>query len=222
MPKRNRIALHVGQRFGRWEIVGGPRRSSNSRLLWLCKCDCGTEREVVQSDLSQGKSRSCGCILNEKRGWNLRTHGHYRDAEYNIWKCMHQRCDNPKNPSHRHYGGRNIKICTEWGSFEVFFADMGMRPSPQHTVGRLDNDGPYCKENCEWQLPHIQSRNTRRTRWVTIDGVKLCLKDGAAALGIPYGRVMTRVRRGWPIDLALSAPLRTAYRRSQKLNDFQP
>lgn len=90
-------------------------------------------------------------------------HGHaatsHRTAEYRAWGAMRQRCNNPRNQRYDNYGGRGIQICQRWESFTNFLADMGTRPSPEHSLDRIDNDGDYDPQNCRWATRSEQQRN---------------------------------------------------------------
>lgn len=85
-------------------------------------------------------------------------------AEYRIWLAMLRRCRDPKYVNYDRYGGRGIFVCGRWLSYESFLSDMGRRPSPQHSIGRKNNDGPYSPENCGWETAKEQSRNKRPAR----------------------------------------------------------
>lgn len=83
--------------------------------------------------------------------------------EYRTWKSMLGRCRIKTSTSYKHYGARGISVCERWSSFENFLADMGRRPSPMHSIDRIDNDGNYEPGNCRWATTNVQSRNTRRS-----------------------------------------------------------
>lgn len=103
-------------------------------------------------------------------------------AEYLVWQNMRRRCHYLKYPSYHRYGGRGIAICERWDSYTSFLADMGPRPSPAHSLDRIDNDGNYTPENCRWALPYQQQRN--RCKTVLNDDLVKQIKDMHPALSI--------------------------------------
>jgi hypothetical protein len=86
--------------------------------------------------------------------------GYRSDTTYKSWKAMRERCNNPRKDNYHLYGGRGITVCPEWNSYPQFLADMGPRPD-EKTLGRLDGNGNYCKENCAWQTLSEQNSNRR-------------------------------------------------------------
>lgn len=128
------------------------------------------------------------------------THGHTGTYIYRIWKTMRSRCYLPSQRAFKHYGGRGIVVCDSWRwSFENFLADMGHRPTAKHSLDRLDNNGPYSPDNCEWSNKSAQMKNRRPcpSRGKVIE--KACFfgtcSDWAAALRITAKTVRVRVRR---------------------------
>jgi transposase len=121
-------------------------------------------------------------------------------SEYEIWHGMKQRCGNPNSRGYPKYGGRGIMVCDRWQQFDNFIADMGPRPSPDHTIDRIDNDGPYSPENCRWATWVEQNRNTRSNRIVIYDGQEMCVTEVAERLGLCKETVFWRLNHGFPLD----------------------
>jgi hypothetical protein len=99
---------------------------------------------------------------NRERILEQRKRGNTRKPEYATWVNMKQRCDNPAIRSYRWYGARGITVCARWrDSFENFLADMGQRPSPKHSIDRIDVNGNYEPNNCRWATKQEQIANMR-------------------------------------------------------------
>jgi hypothetical protein len=190
----------TGRRYGRWLVLSFSHRKK-STSYWLCRCDCGTERVVIGTSLNYGSSRCCGCLSPA----NMRciTHGAKKGGkpqpEYNVWINMRQRCCNPNRAEYPRYGGRGITVCPEWlNDFAQFIADMGPKPSPQHSIERRDNNLGYSKDNCVWETGQVQANNKRNTVFVTVDGKRMSLPDACRKLSISYNMVRRRRALGWP------------------------
>lgn len=131
-----------------------------------------------------------------------------------VWHTMIARCHKPNASGYEDYGARGISVCDRWrNDIHAFIADMGPRPSPKHSIDRIDNDGDYEPGNCRWATSMEQSRNNRRTILVTFNGKTQCIKDWVMELGLVYPRVTARIRTlGWTPLQALELESRQAIR----------
>jgi len=193
----------TGQRFGMLTVVSRSN-NVNGSAMWLCACECGEGAIVRGASLRAGARTTCGNHRSEahlaapRRG-GTKTHGMDGTPEYRAWINMRSRCNNPTHAAYKDYGARGIKICPEWeNSFERFYADMGPRPSVAHSIEREDVDRGYEPDNCHWATNLEQHRNTRRTRYVEIDGVVSTLAEAAAQMGISKSALSHRIERGRP------------------------
>jgi hypothetical protein len=159
MPKFQDL---TGQKFGILTVK--QREYKNVKdTIWLCQCDCGKMKEIRATHLKSGATISCGCLQSKPgdKNPNYRHGGRY-SPEYWPWQALKDRCVNKNRGDFQSYGGRGITVCERWrDSFENFFADMGPRPSPKHSVDRIDVNGNYEPGNCRWASISEQSRNKR-------------------------------------------------------------
>lgn len=121
---------------------------------------------------------------------------------YQTWLSMRKRCFSPNDPDYRLYGGRGIHVCDRWNNFKLFVADMGPKPSPRHSIDRINNDGPYSPENCRWATPHEQSMNKRPSpprphKQFTVYGVSHTIEEWANIARCHPGTIHARLRAGW-------------------------
>jgi hypothetical protein len=200
-----------GKRFGKLlvkpTVLRKRTKNGSVKLLWLCECSCGNTKYIVSASLTNGLTKSCGCLIREKTSERRFVHGMGRTPTYTSWRAMLERCTNPNSSRYANYGGRGIKVCPQWGaSFTAFLEDMGERPA-NSTLDRVDNNKGYFKSNCRWVLKGDQAKNTSRTWRIAIKGRVQCLKQWCDELSLDYKRVLGRLRLGWSIQKALDMPL---------------
>jgi len=133
-------------------------------------------------------------------------HGMSYTPEYRTWVGMKYRCLSEKCKLYPNYGGRGIKVCDRWMVFENFFTDMGKRPSKLHSINRINNDGDYCPENCNWATDREQMNNRRNTRYLEYNGETLSIPEWSEKLGISQLAIRQRIMAGWGAEFALTIP----------------
>ena len=121
---------------------------------------------------------------------------------YCSWQSMLKRCRNPRTVQWKWYGGRGIKVCERWLSFETFLADMGERPAGA-SLDRIDNDGNYEPGNVRWATRYEQAMNRRCVLRLTAAGVCLTVVEWSSRTGIKKGTIRMRLLRGWPVERAI-------------------
>jgi hypothetical protein len=233
----------TGHVFGRLRVVayaGKQVRPNNNGSLWRCLCapdlgGCGAEKIVYAGKLRHGSTRSCGCLREESRGRSSVTHGascgksrlNKVSLEYSSWAGMKRRCYCRTDKKYARYGGRGIDICARWrDEFSAFLSDVGPRPSPAHSIGRISNDDGYwcgrsdCPDcgpakrtcNVRWETAREQQRNRSTNTVLELDGVSRCLSEWSEVTGIRSSLIQQRLRAGWTTREALTVPPSTGNR----------
>jgi hypothetical protein len=190
--------MEIGQKFGRLTLIKLNVENKSGAWHSLFRCECGEEKVFSNSNVRLGKSRSCGCYVKDYP--SQRTHGMSGTDIYQTWNRMLSRCYNPKIDRYPNYGGRGIKVCERWKKFVNFYADMGDRPSKNHSIGRIDNDGDYEPGNVRWELEEEQIFNKTNTAYTTYKGEVMAIGKAAKQSGIPYYRLSQRVHAGMSED----------------------
>lgn len=196
----------TGRIYGRLFVVSLSGRSSGGGRLWLCKCSCEKMATVHASALVGGHTRSCGCLKHE--GYNAR-HGMAREGNKHsvwlAWASMVQRCTDQHATNYKDYGGRGIRVCSRWRTFEKFRDDMLPTWGLGATLERKDNDSDYTPDNCRWATKKEQARNRRTTNWVEVFGERVSLAEAVEKYGVVgYGTARQRIYRdGWSVEDAL-------------------
>lgn len=209
----------TGQRFGQLVAV-----SRAVQYRWRCMCDCGREVEPLIYDLLNGHTRSCGCLHRETCRANGLARLRHGDcvglrqggklpSEYHSWVEMIRRCGDPNRINFADYGGREITVCARWrDDYQAFLTDMGRKPTPTHTIERVENSLGYEPGNCVWATPTEQANNRRSNVILEWDGREMTAAQWARHLGFPPQTLRRRILEGWTVERALTTPLRTTGR----------
>lgn len=202
-------SVKIGDKFHRLEIIGVKTSRKNSSWYHLTRCICGTEKQIQHRYLINSSTKSCGCYGKEQNSKDKSTHKMSRTPEYSSWSGMRSRCLDGKNKSYHRYGGRGITFSDEWKLFSNFFFDLGLRPSEKHTLGRIDNNKNYCKENCRWETRFEQNNNRSNTVYVEYMGEIMPLGYAAKKSGISNAKLISRLYAGIkPPELFMKDDLR--------------
>ena len=130
-----------------------------------------------------------------------------RHPLYNTWAAMKDRCTNKNHRNFDIYGGNGVRVCDRWMRFKNFLEDMGEKPSPRHTLDRIDSKGDYEPTNCRWADSFVQGQNTSRVKRIEINGETKCLNEWCRYYQLNRSTVKSRVRAGRSIEDALTTPV---------------
>ena len=240
MHAKNRIDL-TGQVFSKLKVISADAShvfpSGQQIAKWIVQCACGRQLSVIGAHLRNGNTKSCGCLQREMTRERSTKHGCKRvgkqTPEYTTWQNIRARCFMPYGTGYAAYGALGIRVCSAWrDQFETFLRDMGAKPSPLHSIDRIDGNGHYscgkcveCKNegwssNCRWATRKEQSRNMKTNLRLTYKGETHTAAEWTEILGLGYWTLYTRLKNGWTVEQALSTPLRL--RKEAVVRDNQP
>ena len=219
--------IKPGDQFGRLIVTEQVEQRPNGHIFWLCSFSCGSTSIVYDYALKIGHTQSCGCWQKERasqtkmqHGMSRRKKGEHDTPEYRAWCKMKQRCLNPNNSEYARYGGRGITICQEFlDSFETWYAEIGPRPDPEYSLGRINNERGYEKGNIRWETKEQQDNNRRSNHLLTYEGktqtiVQWAKESDIQERGISVWALYSRRNQlGYTDEEALTIP---AHRRRER------
>lgn len=212
------------KRFGKLVVTGRApdkfNKDGTRRIAWYCDCDCGTKNYIVDGASLRNTKRgtkSCGCLIkdiNSSNPGHNRRHNMCRTRLYAIWCNMKTRCTNSNNAKYERYGGRGISICNEWiynfDNFKNWAYKTGYNDSL--TLDRIDYDGNYCPENRRWATQKMQQNNRSSNAILQYNNKRKTVAEWANVFNIKYQTLLSRLRRGWEVEKALTTPVRNRHR----------
>jgi hypothetical protein len=195
-----------GMRSGRLTVVEVFRTNNGSTVK--CRCDCGSIRTFKTSHVFGRWKKFGACAINGCSHAFVHGQKKLHPREYDSWWMMKSRCFNPDDPAFHNYGGRGITVCERWLDVKLFISDMGPRPTPKHTVERVNNDGNYEPANCRWATRLEQARNMRTNRRIFHAGQSKTISEWTSILGFGHNVISDRLKRGWSDVAAVTTPKR--------------
>lgn len=220
LPKRSdfRNLLNEPREYDRltvFEFAG----VKNGSPYWKCQCRCGNIAEVRTHNLITRKTKSCGCLVGDLNKIQKTTHGYYGTPTYKSWSSLTSRCLNENTSGFHRYGGRGIRICSGFISFETFLSVTGERPDKKHSIDRIETNGHYscggCEEclanswpmNVKWSTAKEQQRNRACNVLLTLDGNTKTMTEWSEIIGIGFTTLRARQQRGWSDEKTLKTPI---------------
>lgn len=191
-PKESVCQNFVNEKFGRLRIlkqVGVIKYKTCTVIVVECKCDCGNTSIVRKPKLINGHTQSCGCLQKETIRDLSKTHGLSKSSTYSSWASMINRCTNKNIEQFQNYGGKGVSVCKEWLNFENFLSDMGVKPSKDHQIDRIDNNGNYEPSNCKWSTRIENCNNKSNNVKYNYKGEILSVTEISRRSGIVRSRI---------------------------------
>ncbi len=197
----------TGKRYTRLLVLEHVGSDKHHNKVYRCQCDCGELRNVSGNDLRTGNTKSCGCLSRENSAKRLIKHGLADTPEYLAWRALRNRCYREKDEHFARYGGRGITVCDEWkDDFATFYAHVGPRPSPLHSIHRVENNKNYEPGNVVWATKEEQANLRSTSHFIEYRGQRKTIAQWAREVGLGERTIWYRLRHGWTTELALETP----------------
>lgn len=184
----------TGRKLDRISVLGYAGRFNAAKAYFWCKCECGKIFRKQSQWLTSDGVKSCGCYYAERKA-ERSAKSLIRTTEYRSFQHAKERCNNKRNKDYHYYGGRGIQFRLH--SVEAMIEEIGMKPTPQHTIDRIDNNKHYETGNIKWSTRHEQSNNRRNNVAVTINGETRNVAEWQRINNLPIGIAFTRMNIGW-------------------------
>ncbi len=189
----------IGKRYGKLIILKEAMKdplNKRAPVYCYCKCDCGNEKWIRRSNIRNGTTKSCGCLVT--------IHGQTKNKLYSTWSGQKDRCQNPNSRIWKHYGGRGIKICETWSNnFSEWLDYIQKLPhfgELDRSLDRIDNNKGYEPENLRWATKTEQSNNKRNNVFLTYKSETRTISQWSEITGVPYSTIKLRIKKGLSIE----------------------
>lgn len=205
----------VGQKFNLLTVIAELPEKKKRNRQWLCQCDCGNTTVARSTVLINGYKRSCGCLKLVSRNY---THKQSKTRLYHTWQGIKKRCYNKNDASYPDYGGRGITMYDKWLKDFSCFAEWANSNgyTDELTIERIDVNGNYEPNNCKWITKSEQNANTRKTAYITYQGVTKPLRVFCKEYNIKRDSIYSRMRGGKTCDEAFRDVVEHAPRKKCK------
>lgn len=189
-----------GKRYGSMTVLHRVENDKYGKARWLCRCDCGTEYIALCGNIVRGKTTRCKKCLGKLTAERCHKHGGSYTRLYKLLVGMKNRCRDANRNSYKYYGERGIDVCDEWNGKDGFenFRNWAINNGYQDglTIERIDVNKGYSPDNCKWIPFEEQANNTRRSKYCTINGEMMTLKQASKKYGIHYQTIYARFKKG--------------------------
>lgn len=201
-PQPKHFKSIVGQVFNRLSVISlWGHSADNKRNYWLCRCSCDKFVVIETGKMRNGNTQSCGCLRRERISARRTSHGASKTTEYKSYNTAWHRCNSPNMTGYQYYGGRGIEF--RFTSFEEFVSHVGLKPTPDHSVDRINSDGHYEIGNVKWSTKKEQSLNTRRKHVLTVHGKTQRISEWVEQIGLTWSALEYRQQQGYCDDCIL-------------------
>lgn len=202
--EKKNVKIEIGAKYNRLTILREvdpivKNDKGHLKRYVECLCECGVVKNYEFREVIYGSTQSCGCLKRENA---YKTHGLSKTSTYDIWNGIKARCFNPNNDAYKYYGKRGITMCERWkDSFENFLEDMGMRPSDEYSIDRIDFNGNYEPKNCKWATRIEQARNKSNNRLIKYGNHTKTFAEWVEIFGADYKALWGKCdRNNWDTE----------------------